>query len=168
MSALSIHHKPNQERSKNREEQRRSRTRTSDKSSKEARASHLTKQISIPSDKGKGSTQSIKNQNMTPQRQRQGSTQLCQKRKENQELNKTETPCISPSHVKLSLHVCTLKALCTSFWFSQKSNNSPHCSITKLLPLIGTCTHQGLDLKLPLKLRLPLNICYAMNAMQEV
>ena len=43
------------------------------------------------------------------------------------------------------------------------------CSITKLLPLVGTCTHQGsTDLKLPLKLRLPLNICYAMNAMQEV
>src|SRR6185312_12974176 len=38
MSALSTHHKANQERSKkNREEQRRSRTRTSDKSSKEAR-----------------------------------------------------------------------------------------------------------------------------------
>src|SRR6185437_9798223 len=48
MSALSTHHKANQERSKNREEQRRSRTRTSDKSLKEARTSHLTKQRSIP------------------------------------------------------------------------------------------------------------------------
>ena len=53
----------------------------------------------------------------------------------------------------------------------QKSNKSPPCSITslKILPLVGTCTHQGYkDLKLPLKLRLPLNRCYAMNAMQEV
>ena len=53
----------------------------------------------------------------------------------------------------------------------QKSNKSPPCSITslKILPLVGTCTHQGYkDLELPLKLRLPLNRCYAMNAMQEV
>ena len=53
----------------------------------------------------------------------------------------------------------------------QKSNKSPPCSITslKILPLVGTCTHQGYkDLQLPLKLRLPLNRCYAMNAMQEV
>ena len=55
--------------------------------------------------------------------------------------------------------------------FFQKSNKSPPCSITslKILPLVGTCTHQGYkDLELPLKLRLPLNRCYAMNAMQEV
>ena len=53
----------------------------------------------------------------------------------------------------------------------QKSNKSPPCSITslKILPLVGTCTHQGYkDLELPLKLRLSLNRCYAMNAMQEV
>ena len=53
----------------------------------------------------------------------------------------------------------------------QKSNKSPPCSITslKILPLVGTCTQQGYkDLELPLKLRLPLNRCYAMNAMQEV
>ena len=40
----------------------------------------------------------------------------------------------------------------------QKSNKSPPCSITspKILPLVGTCTHQALtNLKLPLKLRLP-------------
>ena len=44
--------------------------------------------------------------------------------------------------------------------FFKKSNKSPPCSITslKILPLVGTCTHQGYkDLELPLKLRLPLN-----------
>ena len=60
------------------------------------------------------------NTGMTPQRQRQGSTQSCQKRKENQELNKAETQCISPLPVQLSPHVCTLKALCTTnFWKNQ-------------------------------------------------
>src|SRR6185437_14687248 len=40
--------------------------------------------------------------------------------------------------------------------------------LSKILPLVGTCTHQGYkDLKLPQKLRLPLNGCYVMNAMQE-
>ena len=55
--------------------------------------------------------------------------------------------------------------------FFKKSNKSPPCSTTslKIPPLVGTCTHQGYkDLELPLKLRLPLNRCYAMNAMQEV
>jgi len=44
----------------------------------------------------------------------------------------------------------------------QKSNKSPPCSITslKILPLVGTCTHQGYK-----DLKLPLNRCYAMNAM---
>ena len=58
--------------------------------------------------------------------------------------NFPETPpeMHSPSPVQHSPYVCTLKALCTtSFWFSQKSNNSPPCSITKLLPLVGTRVH---------------------------
>jgi len=50
-----------------------------------------------------------------------------------------------PHHLKTCLRVCTLKALCTtSFWFSQISNNSPHCLITKLLPLVRGChIHSG-------------------------
>ena len=47
MSALSTHHK-------------RTKIETKTVKNKEARTSHLTKQRSIPSDKGNGSTQSIK------------------------------------------------------------------------------------------------------------
>ena len=50
-------------------------------------------------------------------------------------------------------------------FFKNQTNKSPPCSITslKILPLVGTCTHQGYK-----DLKLPLNRCYAMNAMQEV
>ena len=96
-----------------------------------------------------------------------------QRRRENQEPIKAETP--QAKFFPLS-HKCNSPKMMHSQSpvhnrFFQKSNKSPPCSITspKILPLVGTCTHQGYkDLELPLKLRLPLNRCYAMNAMQEV
>src|SRR6185312_229220 len=109
---------------------------------------------------------------MTPKRQRQGSTQSCQKQRENQELNKAETP--TEMHFPLTsatLATCmhSQSPVHNKFLVLSKIKQFSSCSITKLLPLVGTCTHQGsTDLKLPLKLRLPLKICYAMNAMQEV
>ena len=62
MSALSTHHNRTKREKKQRRTRKQERTWTSDKSSKEARTSHLTKQRSIPSDKGNGSTQSTKTQ----------------------------------------------------------------------------------------------------------
>ena len=75
--------------------------------------------------------------------------------------HKCNSPKIMHSHTRSPVHNK----------FFKKLNKSPPYSITslKILPLVGTCTHQGYkDLELPLKLRLSLNRCYAMNAMQEV
>ena len=105
--------------------------------------------------------------------------QSCKKQRENEEnqepkpKQKLHKQSFSLSHVQLSQNDALSKP-CAQQVF-QKSNKSPPksppCSITslKILPLVGTCTHQGYkDLELPLKLRLPLNRYYAMNAMQEV
>jgi hypothetical protein len=57
----------------------------------------------------------------------------------------------------------------TKFFKNQTSLPLVRSLLQNILPLVGTCTHQAsIDLKLPLKLRLPLNRCHAMNAMQEV
>jgi len=98
--------------------------------------------------------------------------QAAEGKQENQEpkpKQKLPKQSFSLSQVQLSQNDALSKP-CAQQVF-QKSNKSPPCSITslKILPLVGTCTHQGYkDLELPLKLRLPLNRCYAMNAMQEV
>ena len=83
----------------------------------------MTKQRSIPSDKGNGSTQSIKHR-------------------------------LDSSKTKAGLDRVMPEAELSKI----KQFSPLFDSITRLLPLVGTCTHQGLDLKLPLKLRLPLNI----------
>ena len=94
------------------------------------------------------------------------------KARKNQELKTKQTlpmQSLSLSQVHLSQNNAHSKP-CAQQVF-QKSNKSPPCSITspKILPLVGTCTHQvEKDLKLPLKLKLPLNRCYGMSAMQEV
>ena len=101
--------------------------------------------------------------------------QSCKKQRENEKNQEPRTKqklpkqSFSLSQVQLSQNDALSKP-CAQQVF-QKSNKSPPCSITslKILPLVGTCTHQGYkDLELPLRLRLPLNRCYAMNAMQEV
>src|SRR6185503_12009607 len=99
----------------------------------------------------------------------------CKKQRENEEnpepkpKQKLPKQSFALSQVQLSQNDALLKP-CAQQVF-QKSNKSPPCSITslKILPFVGTCTHQGYkDLKLPLKLRLPLNGCYAMHEVQEV
>ena len=135
MSALSTHHKANQERSKNREEQRSKR-----ELEQVTKARKKQEQVTRPSKDRFPQTRAAARRNrsntsMTPQRQRQGSTQSCRSDEETRSQTKQKLPlkCISPSHVQHSPHVCTLKALCTTSF----------CSNTNLLPLVGTCTHQG-------------------------
>ena len=75
--------------------------------------------------------------------------------------HKCNSPKMMHSHSQSPAHNKFLK--------NQTSLPLVRSLLSKILPLVGTCTHQGYkDLKLPLKLRLPVNRCYAMNAMQEV